>query len=231
MNHIELSGQIARASWGKIMQSPWALPENAKQLEEAAEQFDEAPYSSVNCWTIMVVDSADWRPIASVVADYDTALRTALCLDVVYRMERTWRGRFTQHVKLVCTPVALDLNKLINGMSTPLKEHDYMTFTEFLASERAADNVYDYTQNDGDLDEHISGMLYGPQHSPIIIVLNEHTDDLFVQYGDLTFTDNDDDEAKAVAYKVYLFNNNVIDEKELQSYFDGFMRKRNSITY
>lgn len=235
MKHIQLATAVSNQSYGNVLLSAFALPRNAKYLEDLAKTFD----TEDDRWGVFVVELRTEQnanitiPVAVMMGDYQTVLRAAICLapvaELYYRVKNK-RHMLENYMNIIRVPTSFDF------MEYKYKDDGkYMSFVEFSASRAAlpeSDLNSEFTGDDEDNEDHIKGFIYGEDFHRILITECEHTDICAVKYNDLYFGEEDQDEAEAVAYRCYLNSKGFYDDHLLASHFNRPLgKRRQSITH
>lgn len=172
--------------------------------------------------------------VGMVFCSYRDAINTALCMDPVYQAHLNHIRAIHQGKEpgrdswIAIVPVdsaiasqdAIELSLLESqGRRTVL------FFDEWLATKYEVPNDQKRNFVD-DVQSHVNVAVYGPSNASVVLLHNEHTDDISIQYGNLYFADNIERDVEAVAYKVYLCLRQEISEDDLAEFFDRPMHKR-----
>lgn len=203
-------------------------------LRQEDIKSDEVGHWLIQCAEPTTTGRLTLLTLGVVYCPYIDAVNTALCLKPAWeayqrRASELYNGREPSRDSWVgITPIdsaiasadAVELSLLEHA-----NERKVLFFDEWLATkyEVPKDQKRNFVD---DVSSHINVAVYGPSNAAVILLHNEHTDDISIQYGNLIFADNMEREVEAVAYKVYLCLMNEIDEDELAEYFGHPMKVR-----
>lgn len=200
-NHLHLATTVSNQSYANILLSDFALPHNAKHLEDVANLFDDDD-TRFGAFMVAVRDQQNAQittPVCAMVGDYQTVLRAALCLQPVAEMYHRHRQRVAGYVQITRVPSSFDFLNVMHR-----DDGQYLSFVEWAATRRENKDRCnaEFTGIDQDDFDGIKGFIYGPPGYELLIL--EDDDLVIVRFEDFVFAEESQDEAEAVAYRCYL---------------------------
>lgn len=218
MNHVQNAHIISINSDAKHIMSELSLPDYAPCLNEIVKEFDEDDRSGT--WVISIREARDipFAPFIVMHGLHEDALKTAFCLQKVADLYHKTPRMITELVRIVRYAANFDFV----GREPQLDDSNYfMSFPEFVASRR--ENVDDansnWTTEPNDDQDHIKGFFYGPQNYRVLLTENEYTDDVGLVYQDWGYSDNNQIELEAMAYRCYLHALGYLNDDDLRDIF------------
>lgn len=236
MKHLQLATAVSNQSYANVLLSAFALPRNAKYLEDLAQTFEDADDTR---WAVYVVELRTEPnpnitiPVAVMMGEFRDVLRAAICLEPValaYYNAKRLRRSLEDCMNIIRVPTSFDFMEIKHK-----DDGKFMSFVEFSNSRRPLpENELnsDYTGSDIDNEDHIKGFVYGEENFNVLITECDHTDMCSVVCDDFSFAEEDQDEAEAVAYRCYLNSKGYYADATLAEHFNRPLgKRRTSITY
>lgn len=230
-NHLHLATTVSKQSYANILLSEYALPRNARGLEDIAKMFDDSD-NRFAAWVVLIRDQNNAQittPVCTMVGDYQDVLRAAFCLQPVAEMYNRHRQRVPGYVQISRVPSSFDFLNVIYR-----EDNNYLSFVEWAETRRENNDRLnsEFTGVDGDDEDHVKGFVYGPAGYEILLTECGHTDIVGLRYEDYYFGEENQDEAEAIAYRCYLNMLGYYADDLLKEHFPHpFRQRRTSITY